>query len=107
MRCNAFAGALLLQAALLSNSFIVSAPLLAQNAAPQQPVDQNHETAPRQESGPSASENAAPDLGPETVRATAEAARRYMSPRAAVGRGLRTLCIPGRTAAKSRDCDAG
>ena len=33
MRCNAFAGALLLQAALLSSSFIVSAPLLAQDAA--------------------------------------------------------------------------
>ena len=66
----------------------MSAPLLAQNAAPRQPVDQNaapqqpadqnHETAPRQESGPSVSENAAPDLGPETVRATAEATRRYM-----------------------------
>ena len=78
MRCNAFAGALLLRAALLSSSFIVFAPLLAQNAAPQQPVDQNNETAPRQESGPSVSENVAPDLGPETVRATADAARRYM-----------------------------
>jgi len=87
MRRNAFAGALL-RAALLSSSFIVSAPLLAQNAAPQQPVDQNNtpqqpvdqnnETAPRQESGPSVSENVAPDLGPETVRATADAARRYM-----------------------------
>jgi L,D-transpeptidase YcbB len=88
MKCNAFAGALLLRAALLSSSFIVSAPLLAQdatpqqpvdqNAAPQQPVDQNKQTTPRQESGPPVSENVAPDLGPETVRATAEAARRYM-----------------------------
>ena len=77
MRRNVFAGALL-RAALLSSSFIVFAPLLAQNAAPQQPVDQNHGTAPRQESGPSVSENVAPDLGPETARATAEAARRYM-----------------------------
>ena len=108
MRCNAFAGALLLRAALLSSSFFVSAPLLAQdaapqqpadqnntpqqpvdqnnvpqkpvnqNTAPQQPADQNNETAPRQESGPSVSENVPPDLGPETVRATADAARRYM-----------------------------
>ncbi|HEY8137263.1 MAG TPA: L,D-transpeptidase family protein [Methylocystis sp.] len=88
MRRNAFAGALLLRAALLSSSFIVSAALLAQDATPQQPidqnntpqqpVDQNNETAPRQERGPSVSENVAPDLGPETVRATAEAARRYM-----------------------------
>ena len=102
MRCNAFAGALLLQAALLSNSFIVSAPLLAQNAsprqpvdqnaAPQQPADQNHETAPRQESGPSVSENAAPDLGPETVRATAEATRRYME--IAAGGGWPRLAHP-------------
>ena len=77
MRYNAFAGALL-RAALLSSSFIVSAPLPAQNAAPQQPVDQNNGTAPREESGPSVSENVAPDLGPETARATADAARRYM-----------------------------
>ena len=118
MRCNAFARALLLQAALLSSSLILSAPLLAQNAAPRQPADQNaapqqpadqnaapqqpadqnaapqqpanqnaapqqpanqsNQTAPRQESGPSVSENVAPDLGPETARATAEATRRYM-----------------------------
>jgi murein L,D-transpeptidase YcbB/YkuD len=78
MRCRAFARALLPRAALLSSLFIVSAPLLAQNATPQQPVDQNNETAPRQESGPTVSENVAPDLGPETARATAEAARRYM-----------------------------
>ena len=77
MRYNAFAGALL-RAALLSSSFIVSAPLPAQNAAPQQPVDQNNGTAPREESGPSVSENVAPDLGPETARATANATRRYM-----------------------------
>ena len=137
MRCNAFARALLLHAALLSSSLIVSAPLLAQdaaprqpadqnaapqqpvdqnappqlpadqnaapqqpadqnaapqqpanqnaapqppanqNAAPQQPANQNNQTAPRRESGPSVSENVAPDLGPETARATAEAARRY------------------------------
>ena len=32
----------------------------------------------RQESGPSVSENVAPDLGAETVRATTDAARRYM-----------------------------
>ena len=97
MRCNAFARALLLHAALLSSSLIVSAPLLAQDAAPRQPVDQsaaprqpadqnaapqqpanqNNQTAPRRENGPSVSENVAPDLGPETARATAEAARRY------------------------------
>ena len=98
MRWNAFAGAVLLRAALLSSPFIVSAPLLAQDAAPRQPIDQNNVpqqpveqnntpqqpagqnngAAPRQQSGPSVSENAAPDLGPETARATAEAARRYM-----------------------------
>jgi L,D-transpeptidase YcbB len=88
MRCNAFAGALLPRAALLSSSFIMPAPLLAQEAAPrqpidqnntpQQPADQNNETAPRQESGPSVGENVAPDLVPETVRATTDAARRYM-----------------------------
>ena len=108
MRCNAFAGALL-RAALLSSSFIVSAPLPAQNADPQQPVDQNNGTAPREESGPSVSENVAPDLGPETARATANATRRYMeiAARVAVGRGLRGLRIPGRRAATSRDCDRG
>ncbi len=107
MRRNAFAGALL-RAALLSSSFIVSASLLAQNAAPQQPVDQNNETAPRQESGPSVSENVAPDLGSETVRATADAARRYMEI-AARGGWLRIARPPhpGRRAATLRDCDAG
>ncbi len=88
MRCNAFAGALLPRAALLLSSFIMPAPLLAQEAAPRQPVDQNNtpqqpadqnnETAPRQESRPSVGENVAPDLVPETVRATTDAARRYM-----------------------------
>ena len=91
MKYNAFAGALLPRAALLSGALIMSAPSLAQDAAPQPPAGQNaapqhpapqppanQNAAPQPPAGPSVSENAAPDLGPETARATAEAARRYM-----------------------------
>jgi len=75
----------------------LSCPRLSRRKTPPSTaVDQNNGTAPREESGPSVSENVAPDLGPETARATADAARRYMEI-AARGGWLRIarLRIPG------------